>query len=522
MSIVGGIYGGSGDGLTATQAQQLADAYALSQQNQTDLKNADNIDAGTLADARLSVNVTLEGNTFNAANKLLKIDGAGKIPAIDGSQVTALHADNIATGTVANARLNSAVVVLDSNSKIPAVNGSQVTALHADNIATGTVANARLNSSVVVLDSNSKIPAYDGSQVTDLTKTQVGLGNVDNTSDANKPVSTATQTAIDAKANKVASPTLGNVVTVDANGHPIDSGETIANLKDGWQGTVATFADLPAASSSNNGHVYKVTTATGTIVLGSKKYAGSYISNGSSWTVFGYKQASVINQILSGFTVPAVASAVTAADSILTAIQKLQKQVTGAANADNISSGTLADARLTGNVTLKGNSFNGNNQLVLLNGSGLLPALNGSLLTNLPGTSSDFVYRDTFSASSNVTLLDNSYITIRFHSARKQFQFKLKSGSNYSSIGISINLTRGNDNTNRGRTTTATATNAENGYFFFTGGTGSNSNYDTNIGRNVECYVCKSSYSASHPAYVIFGGAGGNNSFWARIAEIGG
>ena len=65
-----------------------------------------------------------------------------------------------------------------------------------------------------------------------------------------------------------------------------------------------------------------------------------------------------------------------------------------------------------------------------------------------------------------MTLLDNSYITIRFHSARKQFQFKLKSGSNYSSIGISINLTRGNNNTNRGRTTTATASNAESGFFF--------------------------------------------------------
>jgi hypothetical protein len=30
-----------------------------------------------------------------------------------------------------------------------------------------------------------------------VTKTQVGLGNVDNTSDVNKPISTATQTALD-------------------------------------------------------------------------------------------------------------------------------------------------------------------------------------------------------------------------------------------------------------------------------------------------------------------------------------
>lgn len=34
-----------------------------------------------------------------------------------------------------------------------------------------------------------------------VTKSQVGLGNVDNTSDASKPVSTATQNALDLKAN---------------------------------------------------------------------------------------------------------------------------------------------------------------------------------------------------------------------------------------------------------------------------------------------------------------------------------
>jgi hypothetical protein len=42
-----------------------------------------------------------------------------------------------------------------------------------------------------------------GSGNIDLVKGDVGLGNVDNTSDANKPVSTATQTALDAKTNKL-------------------------------------------------------------------------------------------------------------------------------------------------------------------------------------------------------------------------------------------------------------------------------------------------------------------------------
>lgn len=45
----------------------------------------------------------------------------------------------------------------------------------------------------------SALPALSGAALTGLTKSQVGLGNADNTSDANKPVSTATQTALDAK-----------------------------------------------------------------------------------------------------------------------------------------------------------------------------------------------------------------------------------------------------------------------------------------------------------------------------------
>ena len=45
-----------------------------------------------------------------------------------------------------------------------------------------------------------------------LTKSSVGLGNVDNTSDANKPVSTATQTALDLK-SPLASPTFTGTVS---------------------------------------------------------------------------------------------------------------------------------------------------------------------------------------------------------------------------------------------------------------------------------------------------------------------
>lgn len=54
-------------------------------------------------------------------------------------------------------------------------------------------------------------PTFTGT-VSGITKSMVGLGNVDNTSDANKPVSTATQTALDLK-SPLASPTFTGTVT---------------------------------------------------------------------------------------------------------------------------------------------------------------------------------------------------------------------------------------------------------------------------------------------------------------------
>lgn len=51
---------------------------------------AGDLTSGTLADARLSSNVTLQTNTFNSANKLVKLDGNGKLPILDGSNLTNL------------------------------------------------------------------------------------------------------------------------------------------------------------------------------------------------------------------------------------------------------------------------------------------------------------------------------------------------------------------------------------------------------------------------------------------------
>lgn len=70
-------------------------------------------------------------------------------------------------------------------------------------IAAGSITESQLDSAVQTkLNSSSGVTSVNTrtGDVT-LTKSDVGLANVDNTSDANKPISTATQTALDAKAD---------------------------------------------------------------------------------------------------------------------------------------------------------------------------------------------------------------------------------------------------------------------------------------------------------------------------------
>lgn len=76
------------------------------------------------------------------------------------------------------------------------------------------------------LDAKSPIasPTFTGT-VAGITSAMVGLGNVNNTSDAAKPVSTATQAALDTKANRAAT-----VLVPSATATPANNGEMVFEL----------------------------------------------------------------------------------------------------------------------------------------------------------------------------------------------------------------------------------------------------------------------------------------------------
>jgi len=115
-----------------------------------------------------------------------------------------------------------------------------------------------------------------------LDKTAVGLGNVDNTSDANKPVSTATQTALDNKQNTSAKGVANGYASLDSGGKvPVAQ---LPNSIMEYQGVFNASSNTPtlANGTGNAGDVYRVSVA-GT-VLGLTLEMGDYvIYNGSTW-----------------------------------------------------------------------------------------------------------------------------------------------------------------------------------------------------------------------------------------------
>jgi hypothetical protein len=124
---------------------------------------------GTIPDANLSTNVTLQGNTFNSANKLVKLDGTGLLPAISAINLTNLNVSNVTnSGTLSDSRLSTNVTLqgntfnganqllkLNGSGMFSALNGSNISNFVGSSFAgPGNLSDARLSSNVALLNAN--------------------------------------------------------------------------------------------------------------------------------------------------------------------------------------------------------------------------------------------------------------------------------------------------------------------------------------------------------------------------------
>ena len=178
-------------------------------------------------------------------------------------------------------------------------------------------------------------------------RTLLALENVSNTSDANKPVSNATQTALDLKA-PLASPALTDVPTAP----------TAAALTNTTQ--IATTAFVTAAIST------AATPDATDLVKGKIQLAGDLAGTAALPTV---TNAAVIGKVLTGYT--SGAGTVTDADNILQAVQKL--------NGNDALKAPLASPTFTGSVSVNGSATN-------------TTAFNAAASTNIVFTNSNLAY----------------------------------------------------------------------------------------------------------------------------------
>lgn len=175
-----------------------------------------NAGSGMTGGGELSGDVTV-GLTVENVDRLTKVDG---IEA--GAQVNAVTSVAGKTGAV----------TLDAND-VGAVPGTLVPDINANTTARHTHANKAIldatTASFLAAEKTKLSGIEAGAQVNTVTsvsgktgavtlvKADVGLGNVDNTSDANKPISTATQTSLNAKANSSVTVSAGSGLTGGGN-----------------------------------------------------------------------------------------------------------------------------------------------------------------------------------------------------------------------------------------------------------------------------------------------------------------
>ena len=165
--------------------------------NQTDLQTA--------LDGKVDENTAITG----ATKTKITYDAKGLVTAgadlSAGDMPSGIDATKISTGSISNAEFDYLNGLTDNIQT--QFTGKQDTLVSATNIKTINSTTLLGSGNIAVepsITATTSADYYRGDKTfATLNKTAVGLGNVDNTTDANKPVSTATQTALDAKTAKL-------------------------------------------------------------------------------------------------------------------------------------------------------------------------------------------------------------------------------------------------------------------------------------------------------------------------------
>ncbi len=255
----------------------------------------------TVANANSSIALIVENieDIQNASENALTTTASmnAAIEAKDDAAQSAAQAAASANLSDASETVKGVIQLASNTEALAGTNDAKaITSLKAKNIvdANNTSLATIYATQTSLTTANSSLSSHTSNVANphSVTKSQVGLGNCDNTSDANKPVSTATQTALDAKqVINLPITTLATSGTISLSDNSINRISPTATI---------TFS-LPSVSVHTYFHqilVQMYLSTTRTINLGTTVYFGGeapefeagryniiYEHNGSNWVV---------------------------------------------------------------------------------------------------------------------------------------------------------------------------------------------------------------------------------------------
>ncbi len=315
---------------------------------------------GLVTGPPITTSGTIDVNVGTGANQIVQLDATGKLPAIDGSQLTGLAGGGDITGVTAgtgltggaasgNATLNvdvgttaNKIVQLDATGKLPVIDGSQLTNLPAgaETDPTVTAINGLVKSNGTIISAATAgtdylTPTGNAAGLTGITAAQIP--NLDATKITTGTLSTA-RLDVGTTANQI--------VQLDGTGKlPAVDGSQLTGLAGG-------------------GDITGVTAGTG--------LTGGAASGNATLNVDVGITANKIVQLDATGKLPAVDG------SLLT-------NLAGGGDITGVTAGTgLTGGAASGNATLNVDVGTTANKIVQLDATGKLPAVDGSLLTNLP------------------------------------------------------------------------------------------------------------------------------------------
>jgi hypothetical protein len=215
--------------------------------DQTDLQAA--LDArATDTELSAEVNARISGDATNAAAITTEASTRASADATLQNNINT----EASTRASADAGLQVAIDTLDSELSTETTARLAGDATNAADISTEATARSNadnaLGASITSVASDLSTHEADTNNPHSVTKAQVGLSNVDNTSDANKPISDATQTALDAKQDELVSGT--NIKTI--NGVSVLGSGGLVIAANATQAIRATSTGVTIAASSGD------------------------------------------------------------------------------------------------------------------------------------------------------------------------------------------------------------------------------------------------------------------------------